>query len=82
MAAGGSSAQVGTAYEQLIGKLMDGEGGDPGRVRAAVTVWGAGWWLIGQEPSKCTAVPQSYGKHIKTKGESPPHTAGPLSVLR
>ncbi|XP_039096619.1 pleckstrin homology domain-containing family H member 1 isoform X3 [Hyaena hyaena] len=28
VAAGGSSAQVGTAYEQLIGKLMDGEG-DP-----------------------------------------------------
>lgn len=30
MAAGGSSAKVGTAYEQLIGKLMDGEG-DPGK---------------------------------------------------
>ncbi|KAM6171024.1 pleckstrin homology domain-containing family H member 1 [Erethizon dorsatum] len=29
VAAGGSSAKVGTAYEQLIGKLMDGEGGDP-----------------------------------------------------
>ncbi|XP_055145043.1 pleckstrin homology domain-containing family H member 1 isoform X3 [Symphalangus syndactylus] len=28
VAAGGSSAKVGTAYEQLIGKLMDGEG-DP-----------------------------------------------------
>ncbi|XP_045666282.1 pleckstrin homology domain-containing family H member 1 isoform X2 [Ursus americanus] len=28
VAAGGSSARVGTAYEQLIGKLMDGEG-DP-----------------------------------------------------
>nr|XP_012374633.1 pleckstrin homology domain-containing family H member 1 isoform X2 [Dasypus novemcinctus] len=28
VAAGGSSANVGTAYEQLIGKLMDGEG-DP-----------------------------------------------------
>uniref|UniRef100_F7FLH1 Pleckstrin homology, MyTH4 and FERM domain containing H1 n=1 Tax=Monodelphis domestica TaxID=13616 RepID=F7FLH1_MONDO len=29
VAAGSSSAKVGTAYEQLIGKLMDGEG-DPG----------------------------------------------------
>ena len=36
MAAGGSSAKVGTAYEQLIGKLMDGEG-DPGKARVAVT---------------------------------------------
>uniref|UniRef100_A0A8C5LKQ7 Pleckstrin homology domain containing, family H (with MyTH4 domain) member 1 n=1 Tax=Jaculus jaculus TaxID=51337 RepID=A0A8C5LKQ7_JACJA len=30
VAAGGSSAKVGTVYEQLIGKLMDGEG-DPGK---------------------------------------------------
>ncbi|XP_013377346.1 PREDICTED: pleckstrin homology domain-containing family H member 1 [Chinchilla lanigera] len=29
VAAGGSSVKVGTAYEQLIGKLMDAEGGDP-----------------------------------------------------
>lgn len=36
MAAGGSSAKVGTAYEQLIGKLMDGEG-DPGKARVAIT---------------------------------------------
>lgn len=33
---GGSSAKVGTAYEQLIGKLMDGEG-DPGKARVAIT---------------------------------------------
>lgn len=42
VAAGGSSAKVGTAYEQLIGKLMDGEG-DPGKVRVAIVVWVGGW---------------------------------------
>lgn len=41
VAAGGSSAKVGTAYEQLIGKLMDGEG-DPGKARVATTAWVGG----------------------------------------
>lgn len=41
MAAGGSSAKVGTVYEQLIGKLMDGEG-DPGKASMAITAWAEG----------------------------------------
>lgn len=50
MAAGGSSAKVGTVYEQLIGKLMDGEG-NPGKRRVAITagLQGSGWALTGQE---------------------------------
>lgn len=58
MAAGGSSAKVGTAYEQLIGKLMDGEG-DPGKARVAITAGleGGGWVTVGQEPKESTTVP-------------------------
>lgn len=41
MAAGGSNAKVGTVYEQLIGKLMDGEG-DPGKASMAITAWAEG----------------------------------------
>lgn len=41
MAAGGSSAKVGTVYEQLIGKLMDGEE-DPGKASMAITAWAEG----------------------------------------
>uniref|UniRef100_A0A2K5L9R9 Pleckstrin homology, MyTH4 and FERM domain containing H1 n=1 Tax=Cercocebus atys TaxID=9531 RepID=A0A2K5L9R9_CERAT len=40
VAAGGSSAKVGTAYEQLIGKLMDGEG-DPGKFSEPRGCWSA-----------------------------------------
>lgn len=36
VAAGGSCTKVGTTYEQLIGKLMDGEG-DPGKTRGTIT---------------------------------------------
>lgn len=44
VAAGGSSAKVGTVYEQLIGKLMDGEG-NPGKERGvAIGAWAAGNW--------------------------------------
>lgn len=53
MAAGGSSAKVGTVYEQLIGKLMDGEG-NPGKESMAVAAWaaGSGRVLTGQEAER------------------------------
>lgn len=49
---------MGTAYEQLIGKLMDGEG-DPGKARVAITAGleGGGWVTVGQEPKESTTVP-------------------------
>lgn len=58
VAAGGSSAKVGTAYEQLIGKLMDDEG-DPGKAGVAIRpgLEGGGWVVVGQGPKESTAVP-------------------------
>lgn len=63
MAAGGSSTKVGTVYEQLIGKLMDGEG-DPGKARVAITagLQGNGRVLTGPE-AKRTLLHLSCAEH-------------------
>lgn len=84
MAAGGSSAKVGTAYEQLIGKLMDGEG-DPGKARVAILArvgerWLGNCWSGTQRKHYCTL--KLFQNYLSHKMTFLSQTAGPLSLVK
>lgn len=81
VAAGGSSAKVGTAYEQLIAKLMDDEGG-PGKARWPVLLrWeGGGWELLVKNPKKTLLYCEAVLKASKPqKPISVPRSRAPVS---
>lgn len=84
VAAGGSSAKVGTAYEQLIGKLMDDEG-DPGKASTAISAWAVGRWLgncwSGTQRKHCWT-PDAVLKSSEPQEGIPIPSSKPLSPMK
>lgn len=75
---------MGTAYEQLIGKLMDGEG-DPGKARVAILARVREWWLGNcwsgtQRKYYCT--PKLFQNCLSHKITFLSQTPGPLSLVK